>query len=78
MNKAKLIEDLKKIRKDATMQTANFSQLPTGEVFTYPTYETEVTAFIEERTRLWRDTWIVGMLDEVINDLERGTARYQD
>jgi hypothetical protein len=78
MNKAKLIADLKSIRKDATMGTANFNQIPTGETFTYPTKESEVTAFIEERTRLWRDTWIVGMLDEVINDLQRGAARYQD
>lgn len=78
MNKAKLIEDLRSIQKDATMKTAHFGNIPTGEVFKYPTNEAEVTAFIEERTRIWRDTWIVGMLAEVIRDLEENTARYRD
>jgi hypothetical protein len=78
MNKAKLIEDLRSIKKDATMNTADFSRISTGEIFTYPTNEAEVTAFIEERTRIWRETWIVGMLGEVIRDLEENTARYRD
>jgi hypothetical protein len=78
MNKAKLIEDLRSIQKDATMQTAHFGNIQTGEEFKYPTNEAEVTAFIEERTRIWRETWIVGMLGEVIRDLEENTARYRD
>jgi hypothetical protein len=78
MNIEKLTADLQSIRRDSTMQTANFSLLPTGEAFAYPTSEAEVTAFIEERTRIWRETWITGMLDAVIDDLTRGTARYAE
>lgn len=78
MNKQKLIEDLRSIQKDASMATANFGHIQTGEAFVYPTNEAEVTAFIEQRTRIWRETWITGMLEEVIRDIENDTARYRD
>lgn len=74
----KLIQDLENIRRDASMANANFAHIPTGQEFKYPTNEAEVTAFIEERTRIWRNTWIVGMLEEVIKDLKRKAPCYQD
>lgn len=75
INREKLVRDLKDIRRDATMDSAEFGLL-NPERFDYPRREADVTPFIRERTRIWRDTWIVGMLDEMIKDLENGTSRY--
>lgn len=46
----------------AELTRADFAEIATGGSF--PTQEREVTKFIRERTRLYRDTWIVPRLKE--------------
>jgi len=64
---------LKGVRNIATMEKAGFG-MPhefvlhcdsRGKVFGEPVH---VTDFIREQTRLWRETWIIEPLDELIHN----------
>lgn len=67
---------LRDVRKHLQMETCGFDnicdpngppRLKDGRVVT----ERTVTQFIRERTKLWRESWVLGPLDEVIAKLER-------
>lgn len=57
---------LEMVRADATMVNASFGLLWPDPADPLPTTEAEVTAFIQRRTAVWRDTWILGILDEML------------
>jgi hypothetical protein len=65
INRGELIKQLREIRNIATMKDARFhigdEPFPFGA---------ECTDLIRAATRLWRDSWIVGPLDELIKELE--------
>ena len=57
-------------RRSATMKTANFDlihAIPGEEPL--PTREGEVTKFIQNRTRIYRESWIISPLDEALEAL---------
>lgn len=69
MTKADL-QTLKDIRKVLEMNSANFDRIgPASETVTLQ--RGQVTAFIRERTRLWRDTWLLSPLDTLIAKYDR-------
>ena len=55
MQKKMMLRVLKEVRRHLTMETFNCGK------------DTEL---VKEETRLWRDTWILPPLDEVIKHLE--------
>lgn len=63
-----LLTTLRQVVTDAKMERASFSQLASKGPF--PTTESEVTEFIKQRTRLYRESWIIGPLEEAIKDIE--------
>ena len=64
---AKEIKKLREIRRLATFESANFSKLMSEpEHGSFPKSEAEVTDFIRERTRIFRETWILSALDELL------------
>lgn len=63
-----LLATLRQVVTDAKMGNASFSQLTSKGPF--PTTEAEVTEFIKQRTRLYRESWIIGPLEELISELE--------
>lgn len=70
-------EVLGRIRHDVSMDNASFSRnvLLDGDA-PLPTSESEVTEFIRNRTRLWRQSWIDAPLEEVLELLkEDGPVR---
>ena len=66
MKLKKMLNDLKEIRAIATMQTARFH---VGEE-PFP-FGAECTELVREATRIWRESWIIGPLDEIIKELEK-------
>lgn len=64
----KLIRVLTDIRDTTTMKTARFGSI--GD-------ETK-TQEIEELTRLWRNTWIIGPLEELIERYENAIKEQRD
>ena len=42
-----------------------------------PTNEREVTAFIRERTRLWRESWILPVLEQMIESEQQARKKRQ-
>lgn len=67
---------LREVRKHLRMETCSFGNLwgrneppkfEDGRAVT----EANVTEFINERTKLWRESWVLPGLDEVIAKLER-------
>lgn len=69
MKRSKIARELREVLRIASMETTNFSQLHGPHDF--PTSEKEVTLFIKERTRLWRQTWIIPQLKKAIKEIER-------
>lgn len=61
-----LIQTLKRVRDDATMKNARFH---VGEE-PFP-FGADVSDLVRQATRLWRDSWVVGPLTEVIEKLEK-------
>jgi hypothetical protein len=55
---SKLLEELREVRKTATMESASFG------------FDKALDAIIKEKTRLWRETWIIAPLDRAIRLLE--------
>ncbi len=70
MSKRELREKLAEIRAIATMENAGFNLMWPDAKDPLPTTENQVTPFIRERTRLWRASWIIGPLDEIIKELD--------
>ena len=64
MRKRELLEILNRALLDAQVERASFSQLHSKGPF--PTTEAEVTAFIRERTRIYRESWIIAPLKSAI------------
>jgi hypothetical protein len=52
------------------MELARFGQLANKGLL--PTTEAEVTEFIKQRTRLYRESWIIAPLEEAIREIEEG------
>lgn len=67
------IKTLKEVLETAQMRHCNFEQMFGGTPATgsqLPKDESEVTEFIKVRTELWRRTWIIGMLREVLENIK--------
>lgn len=76
MRKREVLEILNRVLIDAQMERAAFGQLNTREPL--PTNEAEVDKFIKERTRLYRQSWIISPLKRAITLIERdGKKRAQ-
>jgi hypothetical protein len=59
---------IKEVIKVARMEQASFEQI--GERSPLPTAEALVTPFIVQRTRLYRDTWIIYPLEGLVRRYE--------
>jgi hypothetical protein len=57
---------LEEIRSYATMESASFSRLWSDPDDPLPKTEAEVTEFIRRRTAIYRQTWILDYLDELL------------
>ena len=76
MSRPSVLSELREVRRMLTMET-----MSVGEIFDVngpPKFadgravtEKNVSDFIRERTRLWRESWVLGPLDDVIARLER-------
>jgi hypothetical protein len=76
MRKREVLQILNKVLFDASMERANFSRIVDGSPF--PTTEDEVTGFIKERTRIYRESWIISPLEQairLIDDVRPNAAR---
>lgn len=65
-HKSQIIQQLREIRNIATMENASFRVGDDPGPF-----GADVTDLVRQATRLWRNSWIVGPLDELIAELER-------
>ncbi len=65
----RIIERLKDIERDSTMGNANFDPMGSASM-KYPIKNKEVTPFIKEATRIWRASWIIEPLQDIIKQLE--------
>lgn len=72
MKVKKLTQLLEKILEDAKMERAHFGHLTSKGPF--PTTEAEVTEFVKERTRIYRQSWIISPLEEALS-LVKGEPR---
>jgi hypothetical protein len=68
-----LLFKLREVRRITTMETASFG-FPTEKVSSNPhmgepIIDMPVTDFIRAKTEIWRDTWVISPLDEVITEL---------
>ena len=64
-----LIEKLEGALKSANMKMAEFGHifLETEEdLLPYPTTEEEVTAFIKQRTKLYRNSWLIRPIESAL------------
>ena len=59
MKTKKILGQLKAIRTIATMERASFGNA--GE-----------DCLIKNKTKIWRETWIISPLDEIIKEMEGG------
>jgi hypothetical protein len=62
-------------RKHATFENSHFSdicayQKQPVEYVGAPLTERQVTEFIKDRTRIYRETWIVGFLDDALRMID--------
>jgi hypothetical protein len=65
-----LLVTLRQVVADAKMDRAGFNYLASEGPF--PTTEAEVTEFIKQRTRPYRESWIIAPLEEAIREIEEG------
>lgn len=73
LNRSRLIATLREVCETASMQKATFSRLHPNyddDDGPLPTEEKQVTEFIKKRTYLWRQSWLVRPLTELIDALE--------
>jgi len=73
----KILSKLREIQRISTMKTSDFSYhfCIDYEEFGFPTKEKEVNKFIKGRTKLWRNSWIVDPLKEIIKEIENEINR---
>ena len=64
----KLKTELEVVRRTATMEHSHFENITSNA--THTVNEREVTDFVRERTRLWRESWLVHPLDVMIERIE--------
>jgi hypothetical protein len=57
---------LREIRRNATFENASFSDSGLMRASALPKSEKEVDDFIRRRTHLYRETWIVKMIDMLL------------
>jgi hypothetical protein len=63
------IDKLREIRRLMTLETARFREMwDDPERHPLPKCEAEVDAFIRERTRIFRETWILSELDDLLGE----------
>ena len=68
----KQISRLRELRRYATLENALFDHVgPSDPDAPLPTKESEVTAFIRERTRIYRQSWILPIIDELLAEGRR-------
>lgn len=72
-----MAEKLHKLRGYCEMDKAEFSNGYRFEDDPLPAKESDATAFIVNRTRLYRETWILPIIDELIEATER-TPRHRN
>jgi len=60
------IRGLRKLRELANFERAHFERIGVGVDEKLPVLESEVTAFIKERTRLYRQTWVLPLIDALL------------
>ncbi len=65
----KQIALLRELRRMASLESASFERI--GPDAALPTTEAQVTAFIRERTRLHRETWILPIIDQLLRQGRR-------
>lgn len=58
------------------MEKAHFGDI--GRVGPFPTTEGEVTDFIKERTRIYRQSWIIGPLEEALSLVKADEQRAKE
>ena len=60
---------LQEIRNIATMKTASihYGDSPSS-------FGADITDLVRESTRIWRESWIIGPLDEIIKELQNVKA----
>lgn len=69
MRTKRIQEVLREARKTLTMDNADFSLIvPLNDL---PKTEADVTDFIRERTRLWRQSWIEAPINEALELLSK-------
>lgn len=67
-----IIAVLERTLKSAKMEEAELSYIWPGEHYgflPYPTNEKEVTAWIKQRTQIYRETWLVQPINQVLQML---------
>ena len=60
--------ELERVRRTATMEHSSFENITSSATHVIP--EGEVNDFVRDRTRLWRQTWLVHPLDEMIERVD--------
>ena len=69
-----IISKLEGALQSANMELSEFGHIfPAKSLLPYPTSEKDVTAFIKERTELYRKTWLVEPIKSVLSMI-RGTS----
>jgi hypothetical protein len=70
-----ILETLREVRNIAEMKHASFRK-PSAEIGSRDYWNNDAyTKEIAEATRLWRQSWIIGPLDEIIEMLEKELNR---
>jgi hypothetical protein len=72
MRKQKIINDLKDAIENAKFENASFGDPTLNRVRDFPEFEKDVTPWIKERTRLFRETWIIPFLESALAEIEHG------
>lgn len=57
---------LMELRRLLTFERSDFSVIGPRDEDALPRTEAEVNAFIRERTRLWRESWVFPIIDEML------------
>jgi hypothetical protein len=65
-----LISELKQIAKVARMESCDFGSIGNASIG-----NKNPTQFIRERTKLWRHSWIIGPLEELIDRYEKALEK---
>ncbi len=65
-----ILSKLRETRRTATMENASFCLDNKGELKYWKMGNDDDTARIRESTKLWRQSWLLYPLDEVIKELE--------